>query len=130
LAERPPNVVFVLTDDQGYPPLGANGHLFVQTPNLDGFCAEAVRFEQFHSGATCAPTRAGLLTALAIEAARVEVDGSEAVEKPVGEGQSAAVLTVRLAAGSRHLRAWFAGPSGLMQSPYYVEVGRPAAAAG
>jgi arylsulfatase A-like enzyme len=62
LAERAPNVVFVLTDDQGYPPIGANGHPFVRTPHLDRFCAEAVRFEQFHSGTTCAPTRAGLLT--------------------------------------------------------------------
>lgn len=59
---RPPNIVFVLTDDQGYPPIGANGHPFVETPHLDAFHAEAVRFEQFHSGTTCAPTRAGLLT--------------------------------------------------------------------
>ncbi len=59
---RPPNVILVLTDDQGYPPIGANGHPFVQTPHLDAFHAEAVRFEQFHSGTTCAPTRAGLLT--------------------------------------------------------------------
>jgi len=57
-----PNVILVLTDDQGYPPIGANGHPFVQTPHLDQFRAEAVRFEQFHSGTTCAPTRAGLLT--------------------------------------------------------------------
>ncbi len=61
-ADRPPNVVLVLTDDQGYPPIGANGHPFVETPHLDAFHAEAVRFEQFHSGTTCAPTRAGLLT--------------------------------------------------------------------
>ena len=61
-APRPPNVVIVLTDDQGYPPLGAHGHPFVQTPHLDAFHAEAVRFDQFHSGTTCAPTRAGLLT--------------------------------------------------------------------
>jgi arylsulfatase A-like enzyme len=59
---RPPNVVLVLTDDQGYPPIGAHGHPFVQTPHLDAFHADAVRFEQFHSGTTCAPTRAGLLT--------------------------------------------------------------------
>jgi len=57
-----PNVILVLTDDQGYPPIGGNGHPFVQTPHLDRFRAEAVRFEQFHSGTTCAPTRAGLLT--------------------------------------------------------------------
>ena len=59
---KPPNIVFVLTDDQGYPPLGAHGHPFIQTPHLDRFHGEAVRFEQFHSGTTCAPTRAGLLT--------------------------------------------------------------------
>ena len=59
---RRPNVIFVLTDDQGYPPLGAHGHPFVRTPHLDAFHADAVRFEQFHSGATCAPTRAGLMT--------------------------------------------------------------------
>jgi arylsulfatase A-like enzyme len=57
-----PNVILVLTDDQGYPPLGAHGHPFIQTPNLDAFHGDAVRFEQFHSGTTCAPTRAGLMT--------------------------------------------------------------------
>jgi arylsulfatase A-like enzyme len=59
---RRPNVVFVLTDDQGYPPLGCHGHPFVRTPHLDALHAEAVHFEQFHSGTTCTPTRAGLLT--------------------------------------------------------------------
>jgi arylsulfatase A-like enzyme len=62
MTTRPPNIVFLLTDDQGYPPIGANGHPFVQTPHLDRFHSEAVRFEQFHSGTTCAPTRAGLMT--------------------------------------------------------------------
>ncbi|MFI4934346.1 MAG: arylsulfatase [Caulobacterales bacterium] len=59
---QPPNVILVLTDDQGYPPIGANGHPFVRTPHLDRFHGQAVRFEQFHSGTTCAPTRAGLMT--------------------------------------------------------------------
>lgn len=59
---RRPNVILVLTDDQGYPPLGAHGHPFIRTPHLDRFHGEAVRFEQFHSGTTCAPTRAGLMT--------------------------------------------------------------------
>jgi len=57
-----PNIIFVLTDDQGYPPIGAHGHPFVRTPHLDRFHADSVRFVQFHSGTTCAPTRAGLLT--------------------------------------------------------------------
>ena len=57
-----PNIVFVLTDDQGYPPLGCHGHPFVVTPNIDQFSTNSINFEQFHSGTTCAPTRAGLLT--------------------------------------------------------------------
>jgi len=57
-----PNVVFVLTDDQGYPPMGAHGHPFVRTPHLDAFHGDSVRFEQFHTGTTCAPTRSGLMT--------------------------------------------------------------------
>lgn len=51
-----------MTDDQGYPPLGCHGHPFLKTPNLDAFKSDAVSFEDFHSGTTCAPTRAGLFT--------------------------------------------------------------------
>ncbi len=57
-----PNVIFVLTDDQGYPPLGCHGHPFIKTPNIDTFHAQSVRLDQFHTGTTCAPTRAGLMT--------------------------------------------------------------------
>jgi arylsulfatase A-like enzyme len=60
--KRPPNVVFVLTDDQGYGDLGCHGNAVIKTPNLDRFHAESVRFTDFHVGTTCAPTRAGLLT--------------------------------------------------------------------
>lgn len=59
---RPPNIVYVLTDDQGYPPLGCHGHPYIQTPHLDAFHGGAARFQQFHVGSTCAPTRAGILT--------------------------------------------------------------------
>ena len=57
-----PNVVLVITDDQGMPPLGSSGHPYIQTPHLDAFHGESVRFTDFHSGTTCAPTRAGLFT--------------------------------------------------------------------
>lgn len=57
-----PNVVFILTDDQGYGEIGAHGNTHIETSELDRLHAESVRFTDFHVGTTCAPTRAGLLT--------------------------------------------------------------------
>jgi len=57
-----PNIVFVLTDDQGYGDLGCHGNPVLQTPNLDRFHGESLRFTNFHVGPTCAPTRCGLYT--------------------------------------------------------------------
>lgn len=57
-----PNVVFVLTDDQGYGDLGCTGNPWIQTPNIDAFYEESVRLTNYHVGPTCAPTRAGLMT--------------------------------------------------------------------
>lgn len=56
------NVVFILTDDQGYGEIGVHGNDYIKTPNLDQLHSESVRFTDFHVGTTCAPTRAGLLT--------------------------------------------------------------------
>ena len=57
-----PNVVFVITDDQGYGDLGCHGNDIIQTPNLDQLYTESVRFTNYHVGPTCAPTRAGIMT--------------------------------------------------------------------
>ena len=57
-----PNIVLVLTDDQGYGDLGCAGNPIVRTPNIDRFHGECVRFTNNHVGPTCAPTRAGLMT--------------------------------------------------------------------
>lgn len=59
---KPPNVVILITDDQGYGDLGCHGNPWIQTPELDKLHAESVRFTNFHSDPLCAPTRAGLLT--------------------------------------------------------------------
>ncbi|HUX88500.1 MAG TPA: arylsulfatase [Chloroflexota bacterium] len=59
---RRPNIVFVLTDDQGYGDLACHGNPYIQTPNLDRLYAESIHFTNYHCGPTCAPTRAGLLT--------------------------------------------------------------------
>ena len=58
----PPNVVVVLTDDQGYGDLSAHGNPILKTPHLDRLHAAAARLTDFHVSPTCSPTRAALLT--------------------------------------------------------------------
>ena len=61
--ETPPNIVLLLADDLGYADLGAYGSE-IQTPNIDGLAATGLRFSNFHVAASCAPTRAMLMTGL------------------------------------------------------------------
>jgi arylsulfatase A-like enzyme len=62
MTSRRPNIIFVLTDDQGYGDLGCHGNQAIRTPNLDRFHGQCVRFTDYHVGTTCAPTRCGLMT--------------------------------------------------------------------
>jgi arylsulfatase len=62
LAGSRPNIVFVLTDDQGYGDLSCHGNPILKTPNLDRLHHEGVRFINFHVSPTCAPTRSALMT--------------------------------------------------------------------
>lgn len=61
LAARP-NVILVMTDDQGYADLSCHGNPVLKTPNLDQLCAESVRLTDFHVSLFCTPTRAALMT--------------------------------------------------------------------
>jgi len=61
-APTKPNVILIITDDQGYGDFGCHGNPYIQTPNLDDFHKEAVRLTDFHVSPTCAPTRAALMT--------------------------------------------------------------------
>ncbi len=56
------NVIFILTDDQGYGDMSCHGNPNIKTPAIDRLHAESICFENFHSGTTSAPTRAGLMT--------------------------------------------------------------------
>ncbi len=58
----PPNIILILTDDQGYGELGCHGNPILRTPSLDRLHAESARFIDFTVSPTCAPTRAALLT--------------------------------------------------------------------
>ena len=58
-----PNIIIVMTDDQGYGDLGYNGNKIIKTPHIDQFASQSVNFSNYHVGTTCSPTRAGLMTA-------------------------------------------------------------------
>lgn len=57
-----PNVLLILTDDQGYGDLSLHGNPYIKTPHLDQLGRQGVRFDRFYVSAVCAPTRAALLT--------------------------------------------------------------------
>ena len=59
---KKPNVILVITDDQGYGDLGCTGHPWLRTPSIDAFHRDAVRLADFHVSPLCTPTRGALMT--------------------------------------------------------------------
>mgnify|MGYP000915247155 FL=1 len=57
-----PNVVFVITDDQGYGDLGCTGNPIIKTPHIDKLAGESSQLTDYHVAPTCSPTRAALIT--------------------------------------------------------------------
>ncbi|MCB1123003.1 MAG: arylsulfatase [Verrucomicrobiae bacterium] len=62
LGANRPNVVLVMTDDQGYGDLSCHGNPLLKTPAIDSLAADAVRLTDYHVSPTCSPTRSALLT--------------------------------------------------------------------
>ena len=59
---KKPNVLLILTDDQGWGDVSSHGNPKIATPTLDRIAAEGARFDRFYVSPVCAPTRASLLT--------------------------------------------------------------------
>ncbi len=59
-----PNVIVILSDDQGYGDVSAHGNPVLKTPNLDKLHGESIRLTDFHVAPMCTPTRGQLLTGL------------------------------------------------------------------
>ena len=62
IENKKPNVIIIMTDDQGFGDLGINKNPNIITPNIDQFANESVRFDNFFVSPVCAPTRASLMT--------------------------------------------------------------------
>ncbi len=56
-----PNIVLVMTDDQGMGDLSCMGNKVLRTPNLDAFHSLSTRFTEFHVSPTCVPTRSAIM---------------------------------------------------------------------
>ena len=57
-----PNILLIITDDQGYGDLGFTGNPHIKTPTLDSLARISIRFNNFHVSPVCAPTRSSLMT--------------------------------------------------------------------
>ncbi|MBT7256599.1 MAG: sulfatase-like hydrolase/transferase, partial [Planctomycetaceae bacterium] len=58
----PPNVIVVITDDQGYGDIAIHGNQMIQTPSMDKLYAQSVRLTNYHVDPTCSPTRSALMS--------------------------------------------------------------------
>lgn len=61
-SQEHPNVILIITDDQGYGDLGCHGNPLIRTPHLDRLHAQSTRLTNFHVDPLCSPTRAALMT--------------------------------------------------------------------
>ncbi|MDO6802324.1 arylsulfatase [Wenyingzhuangia sp. 1_MG-2023] len=61
-AQKAPNVVLILTDDQGIGDLECHGNPWLKTPHIDSFYNQSVRMTDFHVSPLCTPTRAAIMT--------------------------------------------------------------------
>jgi len=62
---RKPNIILIVLDDLGYGEFGCYGQKLIQTPNIDRFAAQGIRYTDFYAGgAVCAPSRSVLMTGL------------------------------------------------------------------
>lgn len=88
--KRPPNIIIVLTDDQGYQDMGVYGSPDIETPELDRMAEEGLRLTSFYVCASvCSPSRAGLLTGRG-----PSLNGVGGVFFPENKGMNASEITI------------------------------------
>ncbi len=82
---RRPNVIVILTDDQGFGDLGCHGNPVLKTPNIDRLAAEGVNLTNFHVHPFCSPTRAAFMSGLYPHRAKVwsTINGRDMLRRDV-----------------------------------------------
>lgn len=80
---QPPNIVLILSDDQGWNDVGFNGGEFYETPHLDRLAREGMVFTNaYSSGPNCAPTRASLISGMYVPRHRIYTPGGKSKADP------------------------------------------------
>ena len=109
-ADDRPNMIFVMSDDQGWGDVAYNGHPILKTPHLDSMAESGLRFDRFYAGASvCSPTRASCLTGR--NNWRMDINGPLAADEghlPATEITLAEVLTEQGYA-TGHFGKWHVG---------------------
>jgi arylsulfatase A-like enzyme len=93
---RPPNIVLILADDLGYSDLSAFGSE-IPTPNLDALAASGMLLTDFHTGMTCSPTRAMLMSGMDHHLAGMGTQGRPARADQQGQPGYEGYLNFRVA---------------------------------
>ena len=109
-----PNVIVILTDDQGTADLHIAGATDLETPNLDALARRGVRFTQFYAAApVCSPSRAGLLTGRHPVRAGMPANASPEAGKPGMPGKEITIAEMLKTAGyaTGHVGKWHLGYS-------------------
>lgn len=143
-AAEAPNVILIMTDDQGYGDLACHGNPVIRTPNLDCLHDQSMRLTNFHVSPFCTPTRAALMTGhypertgayrltlrqSPVEAdkpvqavrARVQIAGQEK-ESAVAPGSKGVAFELELPVGRTELRTWLYDQNGKAGGAYFTEV--------
>ena len=109
-AETPPNIIFLMTDDQRADALGIAGHPVLETPNLDRLAREGVRFTEAHVVApVCMPSRASFMNGQYERVHQIGFSSPNVLSEAQWEGTYPAILR----RGGYHVG--FVGKIGLQQ---------------
>lgn len=108
--EGPPNIIVVMTDDQGYGDLGCYGSPNIRTPNIDRLAAEGMRFTSFYAAPFCGASRAALITGCYPPRVSITFNHSPNAETGIHADETTVAEVLRSAGyATLHIGKWHLG---------------------